>query len=78
LIGTIEDLFKVDVASRGEDAISSAFMRAITRLGSRRRRLIKFELKCVSGGVSHRAPLSLLNEAPFAGSGGRGDRCDRA
>jgi hypothetical protein len=46
----------------------------ITRLGLHRRRLIKFELKCVGGGVSHRAPLSLLNEAPFAGSGGRGSR----
>src|SRR4051812_20481178 len=47
---------------------------AITRLGSRCRRLIKIESKCVSGGVPHRAPLSLLNEAPFAGSGGRGNR----
>jgi hypothetical protein len=46
----------------------------ITRLGSRRRRLIKIERMNVDGGVPHRAPLSLLNEAPFAGSGGRGSR----
>jgi hypothetical protein len=46
----------------------------ITRLGSPRRRLIKIERINVDGGVPHRAPLSLLNEAPFAGSGGRGDR----